>query len=155
MHLIVDVASQFAADEALTHLSIVTQIASSLNTPHLPTRKSLIDLLSFLTYWNEGQAHPLVINALETLSLSNNEAGGCYEYWFKSMEQSLSGRGKMGSLVGASEEVRRTGGVDSSLNEYAVCSLMILRTLVVSLTFFAISLAFEPRSYQWHSCLRG
>lgn len=36
------------------------------------------------------------------------------------MEQSLSGRGKMGSLVGASEEVKRTGGVDSSLNEYAV-----------------------------------
>jgi len=39
------------------------------------------------------------------------------------MESSLSGRGKMGSLVGASEEVKRTGGVDSSLNEYAVSAL--------------------------------
>lgn len=27
----------------------------------------------------------------------------------------------MGSLVGASEEIKRTGGIDSSLNEYAVC----------------------------------
>jgi hypothetical protein len=36
------------------------------------------------------------------------------------MEYSLSGRGKMGSLVGASEEIRKTGGIDSSLNEYAV-----------------------------------
>lgn len=36
------------------------------------------------------------------------------------MEQALSGRGKMGSLVGASEEVRRAGGVDSSMNDYAV-----------------------------------
>jgi cytokinesis protein len=111
----------------LTHTSIVTQIASSLNSPHLPTRKTLLDLLAFLAYWTEGDAHPLVITALEVLSSSNNEAGGCYEYWFKSMEQSLSGRGKMGSLVGASEEVKRTGGVDSSLNEYAVRAFQDIR----------------------------
>lgn len=43
-----------------------------------------------------------------------------YDYWFKSMEQALSGRGKMGSLVGASEEVKRAGGIDINLNEYAV-----------------------------------
>lgn len=58
--------------------------------------------------------------ALEALTAANNETGGCYEYWFKSMEQSLSGRGKMGSLVGASDEVKR-GGIEGSLNEYAVC----------------------------------
>ena len=51
--------------------------------------------------------------------MSNNEPGGCFSYWFKSMDIALSGRGKMGSLVGASEEVRR-GGLDSSLNDYAV-----------------------------------
>ena len=51
--------------------------------------------------------------------MSNNEPGGCFNYWFKSMDIALSGRGKMGSLVGASEEVRR-GGLDSSLNDYAV-----------------------------------
>lgn len=111
----------------MTHTSIVTQIASSLNSPHLPTRKSLLDLLGFLTYWNDGDAHPLVITALEVLSSSNGEAGGCYEYWFKSMEQTLSGRGKMGSLVGASEEVKRTGGADSSLNEYAVRAFRDIR----------------------------
>jgi cytokinesis protein len=74
-----------------------------------------------LAYWNGGEAHHLVVGGLEVLSSSNNEGGGgCYAYWFKSMEHSLSGRGKMGSLVGASEEVKRTGGTDSSLNEYAV-----------------------------------
>lgn len=111
---------QSAASEIHTHNSIITQFASSLNTPHLPTRKLLLDLLSFLVYWNEGEAHHLVVAALEALSSSNNEGGGCYDYWFKSMEYSLSGRGKMGSLVGASEEVKRAGGIDSSLNEYAV-----------------------------------
>jgi cytokinesis protein len=73
-------------------------------------------------YWNDGEAHQLVVAALEALSSSNNEAGGCYNYWFKSMDAALSGRGKMGSLVGASDEVRRAGGIDSSLNEYAVGS---------------------------------
>ena len=33
----------------------------------------------------------------------------------------------MGSLVGASEEVKRTGGVDSSLNEYAVSASRDIR----------------------------
>jgi cytokinesis protein len=68
----------------------------------------------------------LVIAGLEALSASNNEGSGCYDYWFKSMESSLSGRGKMGSLVGASEEVKRTAGVDSSLNEYAVSKLLCM-----------------------------
>lgn len=110
-----------ATKEALTHSLIVTQVASSLNSPHLPTRKLLLDLLAFLAYWNDGQAHSLVVAALEALSSSNNEGGGCYAYWFKSMEQTAAGRGKMGSLVGASDEVKKTGGLDSSLNDYIVC----------------------------------
>lgn len=106
---------------ALTHDRIVTQIASTLNTPHLPTRKLIVDQLAFLAYWDDGEAaHHFVVIALEALSAANNEGGSCYAYWFKSLEQSLLGRGKMGSLVGASEEVRKTGGIDSSLNDYAV-----------------------------------
>lgn len=101
--------------------SIVTQFTSSLNTPHIPTRKILLELLSFLALWRQGEALDHVISALDVLSTANNEPGGCYNYWFKSLEHSLSGRGKMGSLVGASEEVKRAAGVDSNLNEYAVC----------------------------------
>jgi cytokinesis protein len=106
----------------MTHHQIVTQVASSLNSSHLPTRKLLLELLSFLVYWNDGEALSLVVAALEALSASNsnNESDGCYDYWFNSMENALSGRGKMGSLVGASEEVRRARGIDSSLNDYAV-----------------------------------
>lgn len=61
-----------------------------------------------------------MVTALTVLSDNNNESGGPYSFWFKSMESSLAGRGKMGSMVGASEEVRRAAGVDSSLNDYAV-----------------------------------
>ncbi|KAJ7938156.1 armadillo-type protein [Mycena leptocephala] len=121
-----------ATKEALTHNLVVTQVASSLNTPHLPTRKLLLDLLSFLAYWNDGEAHSLVVAALEALSSANNEGDGCYDYWFKSMELSLSGRGKMGRLVGASEEVKKTGGIDNNLNEYTVRFNMLVFLLTIS-----------------------
>jgi cytokinesis protein len=62
---------------------------------------------------------PLVTGALEALSQANGGDTGCYDYWFKSFQASLSGRGKMGSLVGASEDVKKAG-IDSSLNEYTV-----------------------------------
>jgi cytokinesis protein len=76
-------------------------------------------MLTFLTYYSDSIALPSVLGALDTLSAANNETGR-FDYWFKSMDFTLGGRGKMGSLVGASEEVRRNQGVDSSLNEYAV-----------------------------------
>jgi cytokinesis protein len=66
--------------------------------------------LIFFIYERDFQGFPLVIGGLEALSTANDEAGTPYAYWFKSMEQSLSGRGVMGSLVGASDEVRRGGG---------------------------------------------
>lgn len=68
------------------------------------------------------------------------------------MEQSLSGRGKMGSLVGASEEVKRTGGVDSSLNEYAVCFVITIQEIPDNNAF---NQALEPPLNQWHRCTCG
>ncbi|KAI1788457.1 hypothetical protein LXA43DRAFT_1159295 [Ganoderma leucocontextum] len=120
----------FAANDALNHPTILTQIASALNTPHLPTRKILLDLLCFLEYYDDGKVHNLVVSALEALSAANNEAGNPYAYWFKSLEIALAGRGKMGTLVGASDEVKRHGGVDSSLNDYALSNLFFINGLM-------------------------
>lgn len=76
-------------------------------------------MLTFLCYYGDSVALPNVLSALEALSGSNNELGA-FNYWFKSLDFTLSGRGKMGSLVGASEEIRKNQGVESSLNDYAV-----------------------------------
>lgn len=78
-------------------------------------------MLAFLCYYAEGSALTHVLSALDALNSTNNETGR-YDYWFNSLDATLSGRGKMGSLVGASDEVRRNGGVESSLNDYAVRS---------------------------------
>lgn len=90
-----------------------------MNTTQISSRKVALEILTFLCYWKDGAHHDLVIQALEALSGANGE-NGPYAYWFHTLETSLRGRGKMGSLVGASEEVRRNAGMDSSLNEYAV-----------------------------------
>lgn len=113
-----DILNQSKGGEALNHHLVVSQLASSLNTPNIPTRRLVLEMLCFLVYRNEGLN--LVLTGLEALSTANNEPNDPYAYWFKSLEMSLSGRGKMGSLVGASEEARRAGGVESSLNDYAV-----------------------------------
>ena len=118
--------------EAIRLNGIVTQIVSSLNSPHLPTRKLICEVLLSIIYVNKQDALALVFPALESLTRSNEDpkvkngpedrrnTPGYYDYWFKSLESALLGRGKMGSLVGASEEVRKGSGHDSSLQEYAV-----------------------------------
>jgi len=91
-----------------------------------------VDILTFFIYEREFQAFSLVINALETLSIVNGEAPTPYTYWFKSMEQFLSGRDVTGSLAGATDEIWEAGGADSSTNDYAVCA----RVLVVPFWLF-------------------
>lgn len=110
---------QNATGDALTHNLFVTQIASSLNSPRLPSRKLVADLLTFLTY-RSAEAVNLINKALENVSEANNVGNTAYAYWFASFEKSISGRGKMGSMVGASDEVRKNAATESNINEYAV-----------------------------------
>lgn len=86
---------------------------------HIPSRRLVAEILIFLCYYNNGIAHESVLKAMDALSAANNETGR-YDYWFQSLSATLSGRGKMGSLVGASEDVKKHGGTEAALNEYAV-----------------------------------
>lgn len=103
--------------------STIADIALALNTPFIPTKKLVLELL-VLVVAQEGyrpEGHKQTIAALENLSIQNKEGDSAYAFWFRNMVTTLSGRGKMGSLVGASQEFRKNaGGIDSSLNEYAV-----------------------------------
>ncbi|PSS22665.1 hypothetical protein PHLCEN_2v3031 [Hermanssonia centrifuga] len=109
----------------------IVHISSALNTPHLATRRLVLDVLVFLVYWNDGQACNLVVNGLEMLSKDNQENGGCYSYWFKSLRAVLSGRGRMGSLVGASLDFRRHGReVDASLTEYLMSNILLMNGML-------------------------
>jgi cytokinesis protein len=107
---------------AQTLASTVAAISSALSTPYVPARRNATDLLTFMRYNIPEEA---IGNSIEVGfdNLSAN-AGmpGRYDYWFKSFLDTLAGRGRMGSMVGASDDLRRHGGHESSLNEYAVGS---------------------------------
>jgi hypothetical protein len=105
----------------------VTHIASALAIPHLPTRRLVIDILVFLVYWNEAADYQMVLVGLEALSEDNDEPGGCYAYWFASLNSLLAGRGKMGSLVGASPDFRRSS--ENTMAEYIVSSSQFFQRL--------------------------
>lgn len=105
-------------------------------------------MLTFLCYYEDGRALSHVLASLDALSLANNEPSR-YDYWFKSLDATLSGRGKMGSLVGASDEVRRIGGVESSLNDYAVRRSLISEGTGDYLTFLELS-AKQRYPHRWY-----
>ncbi|KAF9519877.1 hypothetical protein BS47DRAFT_1370603 [Hydnum rufescens UP504] len=123
--LLNDEASPYGANDAVNHNLTINFIACSLSSSHLPSRRLVLDMLTFLCYYGDAIALTQVLAALDALSVSNNETGR-FDYWFRTLDATLSGRGKMGSLVGASDEVRRNAGVESSLNDYAQSNIILI-----------------------------
>ncbi|KAG8813865.1 hypothetical protein FRC17_001400, partial [Serendipita sp. 399] len=116
-------------DDAIAHPSTINSIACSLSTAHIPSRRLVAEILTFLCYYNNGVAHNSVLKAVDALSAANNQTGR-YDFWFQSLITTLSGRGKMGSLVGASQDVRKHGGQDATLTEYAQSNLILINGIL-------------------------
>jgi cytokinesis protein len=122
--------SKYGADDAVQHDTVVMALAASLTSPRLNTRKLVSELLTFLCHWGEGIGHQKVLGALDHLRAQQGE-NGRFDAWMRIVEVTVDGRGKMGSLVGASDEVRSGGiGMENLLMEYAVTSLFLVNGLV-------------------------
>lgn len=122
--------NKYGADNALQHAQIVMALAGSLTSPRLTTRKLVSEVLTFLCHWSDGQGHRRVLQALDNIKNQNSETGR-FDAWMRLVEVTIDGRGKMGSLVGASGEVRAGGiGVENMLMEYAVASLLLVNALI-------------------------
>ncbi|KAF2478585.1 hypothetical protein BDY17DRAFT_272889 [Neohortaea acidophila] len=122
--------NKYGADDALQHDTIIMALAASLTSPRLNTRKLVSELLTFLCHWADGQGHLKVLQALDHLKAQQGE-NGRFDAWMRIVEVTIDGRGKMGSLVGASDEVRSGGiGMENLLMEYAVTSLFLVNSIV-------------------------
>ncbi|MBW0464588.1 hypothetical protein O181_004303 [Austropuccinia psidii MF-1] len=109
--------SKQGANDAISHPECVYRILFSLVSPHLPTRKTVADILTFLCHWEKPRGHSYVLKGLDQLATLRTASGkpigetlARFDAWFSSFEQVIDGRGKMGSLVGASEELRSLRG---------------------------------------------
>ncbi|KAG8899897.1 hypothetical protein FRB99_006387 [Tulasnella sp. 403] len=115
--------------ESITvHSNTIVYIACSLNSPNVSTRKVASEILIWWTHYAEV-TREYVLLGLDGVSSANNETGR-YAYWLKSFEAMLDGRGKMGSLVGASTEVKKSAGTDPSLNDYALVTIALINLLL-------------------------
>lgn len=122
--------NKYGADDALTHQQIIVALISSLLSPRLNTRKLASEVLTFLCHWADGQGHERVLQALDHVKNHQGETGR-FDAWMRIVEVTVDGRGKMGSLVGASEEYRSGGvGMENLLMEYAVSSMILINMLV-------------------------
>ncbi|ROW02816.1 hypothetical protein VSDG_01826 [Cytospora chrysosperma] len=122
--------NKFGADDALAHQQVIVALATSLISPRLSTRKLVSEVLTFLSHWGDGEGHVKVIQAMDHVKNQQNE-NGRFDAWMRLVEVTVDGRGKMGSLVGASEEVRSGGiGMENLLMEYAVATLILVNMII-------------------------
>ncbi|KAJ9366839.1 hypothetical protein DTO282F9_8106 [Paecilomyces variotii] len=122
--------NKYGADDALAHQQVIVALACSLLSPRLNTRKLVSEVLTFLCHWAEGQGHQKVLQAMDHVKNLQGETGR-FDAWMRIVEVTIDGRGKMGSLVGASDEYRSGGiGMENLLMEYAVATMLLINMLV-------------------------
>ncbi|OAL55271.1 FH2-domain-containing protein, partial [Pyrenochaeta sp. DS3sAY3a] len=122
--------NKYGADNALYHPSIIQALCSSLTSTRLNTRKLVSDVLTFLCHWGEGSGHEKVLQALDNIKTQYGESSR-FDAWMRMVEVTVDGRGKMGSMVGASDEVRSGGiGMENMLMEYAIATLFFINMVV-------------------------
>lgn len=123
--------NKFGADDALMQSKVLLALATCLISSRLTTRKLVSEILTFLCTWgNHGEGHLKVIQALDEVKTQAGE-NGRFDAWMRLVEVTVDGRGKMGSLVGASDELRTGGiGMENLLMEYAVATLMLVNMII-------------------------
>lgn len=112
---------QFGVTSILAKPEYIHTIVFSVLCPHWQTRKLVCELLVFLCYAHP-KGHEHVLRGFELLQQHRRDFG-IFDAWLKGIEHAIDGRGRMGSLVGASEEFKSFGlynSADSHLMEYAV-----------------------------------
>ena len=126
--------SKPGAHDALQHPKCICGIARSLVSHQLSTRKQASDILLFLCHWEKPRGHSLVLQGIDELRVAFDRHGR-FDAWFSALEAAIDGRGRMGSLVGASDEVRRlqlSAMPEAGLPEYVVNNMFLVNALVNS-----------------------
>ncbi|KAI9882939.1 MAG: hypothetical protein M1823_005310 [Watsoniomyces obsoletus] len=122
--------NKYGADDAVAHQQVIVALANALTSPRILTRRAVSEVLTFLCHWADGQGHRKVLQAMDHVKSVQNE-NGRFDAWMRIVEVTIDGRGKMGSMVGASEEVRSGGiGMENLLMEYAVATLLLINMIV-------------------------
>lgn len=85
-----------------------------------------------MCYYEIPVGQDLVLKAMD--KLRDNERGlGRFDSWLNELESSLGGRGRMGSMVGASEDFKKMavyGSPDNQLTEYVLYNIILVNAII-------------------------
>jgi cytokinesis protein len=120
---------QMGTLDAVQKPQIVFAIASSLISPHMACRKVAGEILVFFCHWDEQNPERvglrLVLRGFEIVEQQLNTAVtdlahkvGRFDVWLRQLEAAIDGRGRMGSAVGVSKDLK--GQDDGSILDYCV-----------------------------------
>ncbi|KAJ1680355.1 hypothetical protein EV182_000137 [Spiromyces aspiralis] len=120
---------QWGAQEALRIPRCVKNLCFSIDAPSLNTRRLVAELLTFLCYCDPPSGHDAVLGGLEAFQ-SFRGSDNVFEPWLRSVEMAVDGRGRMGSLVGASSEIRSGSVTDRDLNDFVLAHMILVNSII-------------------------
>jgi cytokinesis protein len=122
------------AIDSMQKPQVIHGLCYSLTSPNLPARKAAAEILVFFCHWEEegeervGLGHVLQgLGHVETHHNANNGIGqkvGKFDIWLRQLETTVEGRGRMGSTVGMSKDLRGTD--DSTILDICVSSASLV-----------------------------
>ena len=109
--------------------AIAAAICHSLLSPNFACRALAVELLVFIAHYDEHEDQrvglSIVLNAFDQLEIRLNSTitdiankVGRFDAWIKQLETTVAGRGRMGSTVGLSKDLKGTD--DNAIHDYCV-----------------------------------
>ncbi|KAJ2039328.1 hypothetical protein H4S03_001764 [Coemansia sp. S3946] len=121
---------QWGAQDVLRYPTCVHNLCFSIDAPSLLTRRLISEILTYICYLNVPTGHKEVLKGLDKLQ-KFREMQKRFEPWMRALESAVDGRGRMGSKVGVSEELRQLGGTaDRDLTDYVLSSMIFMNAVV-------------------------
>ncbi|RKP26416.1 armadillo-type protein, partial [Syncephalis pseudoplumigaleata] len=120
--------NKWGTRDALNNEVSIYNLALSLDSPSIITRRLVAEVLTFICYCDIPHGHALVIRAMDKLQAARQNKHR-FGAWMVVLEQTIEGRGRMGSMVGASDEYRRLGS-DRELLEYVLSNIILVNAIV-------------------------
>ncbi|KAJ2766099.1 hypothetical protein IWQ57_004512, partial [Coemansia nantahalensis] len=121
---------QWGAQDVLRYPACVHNLCFSIDAPSLLTRRLISEILTYICYLNVPTGHATVLKGLDKLQ-KFREMQKRFEPWMRALELAIDGRGRMGSKVGVSEELRQLGSTaDRDLTDYVLSSMIFINAVV-------------------------
>ncbi|KAF9283140.1 hypothetical protein BGZ68_005530 [Mortierella alpina] len=121
--------NRWGAQEAIKFNPCITSLCFSITSPQLQTRKLVVEVLTFLCYCEVPMGHKLVLEGLDKV-MEYWKENARFDAWMRILENTIDGRGRFGTVVGMSEDLKKNGTLDSHLIEYVLSNVVFINALL-------------------------